>query len=380
MEEIKTELYFKENYQSLTWPINEDANYLKEYFEPLILNGAKSYISNIKSTPFIISVNGKVLPGILATNIGDCYVSSPYSHYITYAEQELREINSKFVRLCLKICLGFLGVFLKTFSIERVVYVNNWLLSTNLYISLTKEELSSINRALKERYPNRVIIYRSINEKTNSELVSILDQLGANKTLSRQVYITDPGTKSYLNHKDFHKDQKFLKKSKLINKRDNFNKNDLESIRKLYNQLYIDKYFDLNPQFTAKYFENAYENNLFEFQYLMDGDKPKAVLGYFTRNGAMTTPIFGFDTDAPMKEGLYRLISSLLMQESEQNNNVLNQSSGASNFKSQRGAVPFIEYNYYFSSHVPFAQKTMWKILSLFINTIGEFTLKKFKL
>ena len=80
--------------------------------------------------------------------------------------------------------------------------------------------------------------------------MSDLDSLGAKRTLSRQVYISDPITKEYLERKDFHKDRKFLAKTKLNFKDCEFSDKDLEKIKKLYDQLYIDKYFDLNPQFT----------------------------------------------------------------------------------------------------------------------------------
>lgn len=380
MQNKKIQFYFKENYHELVWGSNELSHYLKAYFEPLILGNISEYISNISATPFIIKCGDLLMPGILPGKRIDCYVSSPYSQYITYAIAELQEIDSAAARSILKFFLKTLGSFAKLCDINKVVYVNNWLLSTNLYPNIEEDDLIGIKEKLKELYPDRVIIFRSLNDKCNTDLMAKLTKLGASRTLSRQVYVSDPFEKKYLERKDFHKDRKFLAKSKLKRIKEGFSDKEIESIKRLYDKLYIDKYFDLNPQFTFKYFKNAVENNLFNFQLLSDGDKPKAVLGYFNRNGQMTTPIFGFDTDAPPKEGLYRLISSILMHESEEHSLILNQSSGAAHFKRQRGAFPFIEYNYYFAKHVGLKQRLIWKVLSSMLNTLGVYTLKKLKL
>lgn len=380
MHQKEVKLYFKRNYDDLVWPDNENCHYLRKYFEPLITNGINPYISNITATPFIIRCEDLLLPGIIPGKLNDCYVSSPYSQYITYAIAELREIDSVFARIILKVFLKFLGALSRGCHINKVVYVNNWLLSTNLYPEIERDSLAAIKSHLQDKYPDRVIVFRSLNEKCNKSLMKDLFSLGASRTLSRQIYITDPIKKDYLNRKDFHKDRKFLKKSKLEIIKSNFTENHIRELKELYDKLYIDKYFDLNPQFTFEYFQNAVSNELFNFQLLKNEEEPKAVLGYFSRNSQMTTPIFGFDTDAPTKEGLYRLISAILMQESEENKLILNQSSGASHFKSQRGASPFIEYNYYFAEHVSLKQRFIWRVLSSLLNSIGVYTLKKLKL
>jgi hypothetical protein len=68
------------------------------------------------------------------------------------------------------------------------------------------------------------------------------------------------------------------------------------------------------------------------------------------------------------------------MKDSEDKNIILNQSSGASHFKSQRGALPFLEYNYYDNRHCSLKQRFSWKVLSLCLNSLGAYMLRKFKL
>lgn len=380
MQLKEVRLYSKENLDSLEWSDSYDDTYLKNYFSPLILEGTKKYISNVDAECFIIKVGDKLAPCVLSNHLKDCYVASPYSHYITYAREELITIDNAIIEKVISSIISILGFSLKQSKFNQSVYVNNWLLSTNLYIDLDEDEILAINKKLKESYPNRTIIYRSLNDKTNNELIKNCSNIGMNKILSRQVYITDPNDSVYKKRKDFVKDKNFLNRTKLKIQEETFSTENLENIRKMYNQLYLDKYFYLNPQFTMEFFENSNKHSLFEFKYLSDYNKPKAALGYFVRNGVMTAPIFGFDTQAAPREGLYRLISALLMKDSEEKNIILNQSSGASHFKSQRGALPYLEYNYYDNRHCSAKQRYSWKILSFFLNSFGGYMLKKFKL
>ena len=174
MHQKEVKLYFKRNYDDLVWPDNENCHYLRKYFEPLITNGINPYISNITATPFIIRCEDLLLPGIIPGKLNDCYVSSPYSQYITYAIAELREIDSVFARIILKVFLKFLGALSRGCHINKVVYVNNWLLSTNLYPEIERDSLAAIKSNLQDKYPDRVIVFRSLNEKCNKSLMKDL--------------------------------------------------------------------------------------------------------------------------------------------------------------------------------------------------------------
>lgn len=380
MSSLNVSIFTKDNFDQIVWPNNSDADYLKNYFTPLLRDGTQKYIENVDADVFIIKLGDKVLPGVVSKNLNDCYVASPFAHYITYTKYELFSLNKIFGGFIAITIINLLGLIFKLTNFNRSVYVNNWLLSTNLYVDLSDNEVSAINSKLKEKFPQYTIIYRSLNSKTDYKLMKRLDSLKAKKILSRQVYITDPSHPEYKNHKDFRNDQKFLKQSNLKIQSDNFSDSNINEIRTLYNQLYIEKYSKLNPQFTHEFFFNAAKNNLFNFRLLKNDQTSKAILGYFERNGTMTTPIFGFDTNAPQREGLYRVLSLLLVQESEKRNLILNQSSGAANFKRQRGAKPFIEYNYYFNQHCSIKQKFAWFLLGFILNSFGTYLFKRFKL
>lgn len=374
-------LFDRTNFSELSCPQNPDAEYAYHYFAPLILEGTKSYIQNVDAKVCLLLINEKLIP-IVFSNPGEpnCYVCSSYDQYITYAQEELKTLNSPIIEVSMRIFLRLLGCFLKMTDFNKVIFINNWLLSTNLYVDLTHDEIQDISKYLGELNPGHLIVYRSLNKYTNSKLIRNLETLGAKKILSRQVYVTDPNFPEYKKRKVFKQDQAFLRRSEGQFRVPTMRPEDIRAIKSCYEELYISKYSTLNPQFTDKFFINGIGRKLFNFLVWDDGNEIKAVLGYFKRNGVMTTPIFGFRTNAPKDKGYYRIISSKLMIESEKEQLILNQSSGAAEFKRLRGAEAEIEYSYYFDQYANFRQKRSWKILSSILNTFGVFILRKYKL
>ncbi len=379
---MKIEFFDSINIEEIIWPDNDNGQYAKDYFLPMMKEGTKKYISNIDAHIFILKINEQILPVIKSDpHLKNCYVCSPYDQYIEYAIAELKTLNAPPLEFLLKYLLKSLGLFFRLSSFNHVVYINNWFLSTNLYPELNFEELRQINDFVSKKFPNDIIIYRSLNRLTNSNLMDDLKALGGKEILSRQVYLTDPKNPTYKSHSNFKKDVFHLENSPLmIRDSSHIKSSDIEAILLRYNNLYIEKYTDLNPQFTYDYIKNGIDHHLFHFKLVENKGNIIAALGYFRRNGVMTTPILGFDTKAPKDHGLYRLLTMLLTRESERNQDILNRSAGAASFKSKRGAIPYIEYNYYFDENAKLLQKTSWAMLRLLLNSFGIRLLQFFKL
>ena len=366
-------LYDKNNIDSLTVPDNEDAKYAYNYLAPMIKDGVKNYIKNIDTDLKILKIDDILLP--VNNNYAEyenSYTSSLYAHYVSYTKEELYELKNPVWEFILKTVLNILGCFYKLFKIDKVVYVNNWFLSTNLYLELSKEQYRKITEFLKEKYPKHAVVFRSLNENLLNREISYLKDLGYKMLGSRQVYIFDYNKRAYLKGKDknkLYKDIRLLKNSeyKVIDMENSYTKQTL----KLYNQLYLDKYSKYNPQFSEEYIKLCNENNLLNFKLLSKDNKINAVLGYYKRNHVMTTPIFGYDTTLPKDEGLYRMLSAQLVLESEQNGCTINMSSGASKFKIYRGAIASLEYSALYYSHLSFYRKLGYKLLFFVINKIA---------
>ena len=199
-------LYDKDNITSLAVPNNEDAQYAYKYLAPMIRDGVKKYIKNIDTDLKILKIDNILLPvNINNKEYKNSYTSSLYAHYVSYTKEELYELKSPVLEFILKIVFDVLGIFYKLSKIDKVIYVNNWFLSTNLYPELTKEQYQRITNFLKEKYPNYAIVFRSLNENLLSKEIFYLKDLNYKMLGSRQVYIFDYNKRAKLKGKDKNK-------------------------------------------------------------------------------------------------------------------------------------------------------------------------------
>ncbi len=103
--------------------------------------------------------------------------------------------------------------------------------------------------------------------------------------------------------------------------------------------------------------------------------KIDGVFGYFTRNGAMTVPLLGYDTSLPKQQGLYRLLTQYMVQAGLQYNLLIHASSGVGKFKKGRGGKSAIEYNAVYTGHLSYWRQVPWK----FIKIISKYAIPYFQ-
>ena len=375
-------LYSGAEFASIPWPNTADGYYAKAMLGSFLRDGCSHYIANVKVDLYILIDGDLVLPiSVPCGNTDNCYVCSPHEHYITYTLFELSVIGSKAIIFILRALIKSLSFWLKWGRIGQVVYINNWFLSTNLFPEIGPQQLADVTKFIKERFPGRAILIRSLTPYTNYYLMDNLRALGYDMTLSRQLYITDPKRPDYRKKRDFKSDERLFRKTnyEVINA-DAIEPGDYNRIIELYNALYVRKYTQLNPLFTREFIALAIRENVLTIKALRKNGRIDAVLGYFCRNGVMTTPLFGYDTSIDTKVGLYRLISNLLVKESEKQECILNQSSGASKFKMTRGCQPYLEYTAVYTKHVSLRQRMVWQSLCYLLRLIAEPLMLKFKL
>ena len=375
-------LYNAGNIDTLVWPNTVNANYAKRYLVPMLKNGVTAYITNVRTTLLLLVIDDLFLPVTINTDdYTNSYVCSPYTHYITYAIEELKTLKQPSIELLLCQVIKLLGMILKFGKINQVVHVNNWLLSTNLYPTISAEQIQAITQFLTQAYPKHTIIFRSINNYAYANLNEKFLLCGYQLVASRQVYFLAEnlikGKAKWLIKKDF----KLLDASGYaLLDASNITSDDIPRILELYNYLYLDKYSLSNPQFTPEFIALALKNNTLTLKAFKKNGRIDAVLGYFCRNNIMTTPLFGYDITLPSSTGLYRMLSAQLIRESQQLGLLLHQSSGAASFKRCRASVGSIEYNAVNNTNSPLLSKFCWSLLAMLINGLGARLLKKYKL
>lgn len=94
----------------------------------------------------------------------------------------------------------------------------------------------------------------------------------------------------------------------------------------------------------------------------------------------MTTPLFGYDTSLPQQLGLYRMLSARLIEIACERRVLLHESSGAAQFKRNRGAEAEIEYTAVQVGHLPLRRRLPWTALADLLTKIGVPLLRKYKL
>ncbi|MCE2991838.1 MAG: hypothetical protein LW825_02795 [Candidatus Jidaibacter sp.] len=374
-------LYTSKNIDSFIW---QDSHvFEKHYLLPFIKEGAQKFIANVETETALLEVDGYIFPVTINNKeYESSYVCSPYNACISYSKEEMSKLGNKPLEFALQTLANISGLLLKSAKINKVVSINNWLLSTNLYQAWDGEGIKTMTDFLVQTFPDHVLMSRSLNEHTNPTLLKQYAQNGYDFVPSRQVYLFDKANGDYLKKNNVKWDFALLEDTGYcIVTHDEITPGDYSRITDLYNKLYLDKYSYHNPQFTIECIALWHKHKLVVMQGLrnqsgiLDG-----IAGCFERDGITTAPLVGYDTALPQSIGLYRMLIALVIKRAHIHNMVLNCSSGASEFKRLRGAVPEIEYSVIYTKHLSLYRRVIWRILIWILSYIGVPLMRKYKL
>lgn len=340
--------------------------FIFDYAYPFLSFGSENLIFNLKTNVKVLklSTEREVIITINKKKYSNTYTVSPFSHFITYCYDELYCLKNKILELILRPIIYLLGLVFKACRINNIVIVNSLMLSTNLIINLSFQELEEIKKYLIKNYPKSTIVFRSLNNYFYSNIVTSLEKLDFKKLPSRQIYLlkkSDALNKSA--RKKINQDYKLILKNdlKIIDIKETIYSTE---IVKLYNMLYIDKYSKSNPMIKKTFVEFLINNDKFIFKGLINKDKELlGVIGCFVVNNTLTTPILGYDTSKDIN--LYRMLTSLINELGEELSCNIHRSSGVGQFKKLRGSKKEIEYIYYYNEHLTFFRKMPYKLLSV---------------
>ncbi|WP_312473406.1 hypothetical protein [Neobacillus sp.] len=363
---------------NIDWDSKRDGEYVKNYFTPILQYGINHYIKNVNTSVYLLEIDDLVIPvTVNEKEFENSYVCSPYTHYISYAKEELWELKKPLLEKVLSKCIDGIGFFLRHTRINRVVIINNWFLSTNLYFPLSESQIERITKFLSIKFPTYTLMFRSLNKRLHQQMFHGFKNNKYKQIMSRSIYLFEPlhfKSLSRRQKKDFLNDESFMKKSNYsVSESTKADESFIPVIEQLYNQLYIHKYSEHNPQFTTEYYSNAIKHDLMNFKILQnEDDSIDGVIGYFHRNNVLTTPILGYKLDKGKSQGLYRLLSLLIAYEVLDKNYIGHFSAGAGDFKRNRGSIQEIEYTFYYNEHLSFTSKFVWNFLKLVMDKVVE--------
>ena len=368
----------------MRWIDNEPLGSIGGYVKSFFRYSATELISNVETTCKVLRISDALYFPVTVNNTewNSSFVCSPFTAYALYSKDELlHKVKNRWVQLPLLALIWGIGVLLKWGRLNKNVHVNNFLLSTNPYPNWEGEGIADMTTFLKGEFPAHAIIFRSLNTYQHNELLAQFKNARYRLIGSRQVYMYDQPLEQWKKRNNNYQDLRVIKKKGLVYLSHLEMEPYLEQALVLYQKLYLEKYSIYNPQFTLLYFKEMYKNGSIVFQGYRDvKGELKAFSGIFGVDDTLTSPLVGYDTDAPQKDALYIHAIQTIFRYKYQTGKVLNLSSGAPHFKRMRGGVPAIEYSAIYTAHLKWSRRLTWKVLEWVSNTIGVPLLKKYEL
>lgn len=342
----------------------------------------EALVRNVRTELSAIETSGALFPLTVSHARDDSsYVCSPYTTYVSYAHEELPKLGHPPLERALGAVIKTTGAVLDRGRIDDVVFVNNWLLSTNLYPrSWRGDDLDELTRRCVARWPEHAIAFRSLNEAQNRELLARFSDRGWLLLPSRQVYLFDGKSGGFADRHNTKVDLTLLSRGDEIVPHERLEAHDFDRLEQLYRMLYLDKYSYLNPQYTAEFLRAAHATGWIRFTALRRDGSIDGVLGTFEVDGTITAPIVGYDTGAPKRRALYRRLMALVLRETLERKLMLNLSSGAAGFKRLRGGEPSIEYTAVYDRHLPMTRRAVWRSLAALVDRVGVPLLRRYEL
>lgn len=382
MKTSEAKLFDNLNIDELFWPDSAQARDAQRILTPVIKNGPSRYINNVSSPVGIILVNNKVLPVVIETAGHDSHVASLYGHFITAACEEGRKFRNAVLGNCSQFMVSTLGRSFFGGILPKNVQVDNWLVTTNLHCAINADDVRAVTDYFKSCQPDRAIVFRSLTEYTDAELMRALRQNHYHFIASRQVYFWDyrrPARFSLKARHALRKDDALAQEAGYgWSELDFGSRQDLFRVLDLYRHLYLEKYSYHNPQYSEHFLKElcADPAGFLRIKVLVKNRNIDGFFGYYIRQGIMTAPFVGYDTGLPQKIGLYRMVMSKIRQEARELGLVLNGSAGAGEFKRTRGGISTTEYFAVYDRHLKWPYRSNWSLLRLTMDTFGKAVLR----
>ncbi|MGI0119996.1 hypothetical protein [Zooshikella sp. RANM57] len=378
-------LYDRESVIQLHFPKTSSGRLAADYFVPIVKNGTKSYIDNVDQPLLIAKVDNEIVPLVINNGEQDqCYLTSPIAYYIHYVADFIRTINHKPLRISLQLLIAGLKHIFGFLKLNRVVYVNNWLLPTGPFLALERKQIDLLIKKLSCQFPRHAIVFKGCTEAAHEQL-NRMTATGLLKIVHRQVYTWDQSTIEDINlstakqRRTFKTDQKFLKNTpyqlSCMNGKHAEKLDYSQALCNLYRELYVKKYSRYSLQYNDRWFQHTLASECFNFVGFFHKASEQTLQGfisYYKSEQQLISSLVGHQTLEAKDTGLYRCSISYLCKQSKEENLPVNLSSGAGEFKRRRGAKPSFEFDFVYIHHLSKWQQLGWRLLALMYNTLAK--------
>lgn len=363
---------------SAVWPQGNDV--ARAYIGMLAQAGVGAMVRNVRTRWLALLSGEHVFP--LTVNdgeTGDSYVCLPHSAYCLYAREELDMVDVGAMKPLAKALISVVGALLQAAGINRIVHVDNWLLSTNLHGDWKGDDIPAIRAALTKQFPQHIIAIRSLDAWSCPELLAAVRADGWTCVPSRQIWVTDDLERNWRASHSAGNDRRMMaRQAHHVDELAHLREGDAQRIAALYEMLYVGKYSALNPVFTEEYIAATHADGTLRYRAVRNAASDiVAVAGCLVRGDVLTAPIVGYDTSRPQSEGLYRAACYLFSDLAASSGLRLNGSAGAADFKRHRGARGEIEFTAMYVGHLSVWRACVVRLLAAVLNGFAVPIMKK---
>lgn len=366
------QLFDRENVHQVPWPDTLEARQAKGILVPMMENGVESYIENVRTNLYLVLLDSHIFPiTVNETEYENSYVASNY--YFIQMLREEAERKGSFLYPLKRFFIQSLGQIFKGMKINKMVMVNNWLLTSTIYPNLTEGQLLELTQFLTTHFSDHLIIFRNLEDKSHASMLSSLKELNYRSIMSRYIFIYDQNKKNDFSSKvNYHhrRDRRLIQAEGyqiILDKSENLKK--IPRLIQLYRNIYHEKHTSYSPSYTNKYLQLAIEQGFLKIVTLKKEEEIDGVLGFFQRENAMLVPFFGYDTEKEVNH-LYRILTQMAIDEAESQHLLLNDGSGGEKAKLFRGLDPVREFVAVYDRHLPFYRRFFWSFSEKMVEKI----------
>ena len=354
----------------------------ERYITAFARDGAGTYIGNLETTVALHRWGEHALPVTINNGEpGRTFVCSPIVGYIDYPKEELARFPDQRIVPALRAIIGGVGALLARADANRIVHVNNWMMSTNLPVALDPALTRAQTEQLAQQFPAHFLAIRSLTRRYSAPLMDALEAAGWVMLPSRQIFLVDDVATACFARRDTKRDDKIWRQAKFAYEElAAISDADAARIVELYKLLYLEKYSHLNPHYTPGFVRLTHEIGMIRYLVLRDRDGVIQGFGGMHRAGRHATmPLIGYNTAMSREHALYRLTFHAGTLYAAREKLLFNMSSGAAAFKLTRGATAEMEFTAFYLRHLPARRRLPFGALAVVARRVGIPILRKYQ-
>ena len=249
-------------------------------------------------------------------------------------------------------------------GLDVTAWIGEFLLPTGPIADWSRCDIGQMTDVLVAAHPDRAICIKALNDQWHADDIGRFAAHGYQMVPTRPIWLFHSVRGQVSRHlrKDF-----VLLESSVWKTFDGgpFTAHDFAEMATLQEHVYRAHGSTRHPVYTARFFEICHRSGLFLFSGLRDRDDH--IIGFvMIGQGTCSLAFSGWGRDPGSRDAhlIYQLLSALVLKTSIDLNLPINMGYGAGVFKSRRRAVPAIEYNGFYTRHLPFSRRAAWSLFA----------------